>query len=208
MGWGGRERVGEGRGDFFFQCNKRWKLEDLKQLQQVGWDIRSTGKHHPIWHCKFAVFWWKWEAWSIILASNQNLDAFWEFTWNGWPNWIHSCVYLDYNGCHWLFHCLPCVLHSPHPPPIFIPISSNKLHLYYPSPQFPYEHDIYSTQCILITKFCEIFVSMRFAYTTIILQRIQVYAKCIGLVCNLCHTCHKELFPICSIIWDVYRTAV
>jgi hypothetical protein len=70
------------------------------------------------------------------------------------------------------------------------------LHLYYPSPQFPYyEHDIYSTQCILITKFCEIFVSMRFAYTTIILQRIQVYAKCIGLVCNLCHTCHKECFP-------------
>jgi hypothetical protein len=36
MGWGGRGRVGEGRGDFCFQCNKRWKLEDLKQLQQVG----------------------------------------------------------------------------------------------------------------------------------------------------------------------------
>jgi hypothetical protein len=36
MGWGGRGRLGEGRGGFFFQCNKRWKLEDLKQLQQVG----------------------------------------------------------------------------------------------------------------------------------------------------------------------------
>jgi hypothetical protein len=34
MGWGGRGRGREGR--FFFQCNKRWKLEDLKQLQQVG----------------------------------------------------------------------------------------------------------------------------------------------------------------------------
>jgi hypothetical protein len=34
VGW---KREGRGREwRFFFQCNKRWKLEDLKQLQQVG----------------------------------------------------------------------------------------------------------------------------------------------------------------------------
>ncbi len=116
MGWGGRERVGEGRGDFFFQCNKRWKLEDLKQLQQVGWDIRSTGKHHPIWHCKFAVFWWKWEPWSIILASNQNLDAFWEFTWNGWPNWIHVCIWITTVATGFSIVFLVCFIHPTHLP--------------------------------------------------------------------------------------------